>query len=222
MAEGKFIGYFRVSTAQQGRSGLGLEAQQKAVLDFLNGGSWVLVESFTEVESGKRDDRPQLQAAIEACRLYGAKLVIAKLDRLSRDVAFLANLQKSGIEFVCADMPTANKLTIHILAAVAEEERRMISARTKAALEAAKARGTKLGGFRGHVATEDARAKATASLTSGADEYASRVRPAIERIRQDNPGASLRTIAAELEGRGIATRRGGKWTAAQVSRIMGR
>src|SRR6478672_9282933 len=141
MGSGRFIAYYRVSTAQQGRSGLGLDAQQAAVLAYLNGGSWALLEEFTEIESGKRSDRPQLAAALAACRLHKATLVIAKLDRLARNVAFVSALMEAGVEFVAVDFPQANRLTIHILAAVAEHEASMISARTKAALAAAKARG---------------------------------------------------------------------------------
>jgi DNA invertase Pin-like site-specific DNA recombinase len=143
--QGKFIAYFRVSTDKQGKSGLGLEAQRKAVLDYLNGGRWTLVQEFVEVESGKHSDRQQLAAALAACKKHRAKLVIAKLDRLSRNLAFIAALMESGVEFVAVDNPHANKLTVHILAAVAEHEREMISERTKAALQAAKARGGRLG-----------------------------------------------------------------------------
>src|ERR1700675_3411066 len=148
MAEGKFVSYLRVSTARQGKSGLGLEAQRKAVEDFLNGGNWQVAKEFVEVESGKKADRPELAKAFQACRLFGAKLVIAKLDRLSRDAHFLLGLEKAGVDFVAADMPNANRLTVGIMAMVAEEERRMISKRTKDALAAAKKRGTKLGGQR--------------------------------------------------------------------------
>jgi DNA invertase Pin-like site-specific DNA recombinase len=141
---GKFIAYFRVSTDRQGKSGLGLEAQREAVLNYLNGGSWTMVAEFTEVESGKHADRPQLAAALAACKKRKAKLVIAKLDRLSRNLAFIATLMDSGVEFVAVDNPHANKLTIHILAAVAQHEREMIAQRTREALAAAKARGVKL------------------------------------------------------------------------------
>src|SRR5215813_3990356 len=123
-----YVAYYRVSTDRQGKSGLGLEAQQSAVLGFINGDA-KLVETFTEVESGKRSDRPELTKAIEACRRHKAKLVIAKLDRLSRNLAFVATLMESGVEFVAVDNPTANKLTVHILAAVAEHEREKISER---------------------------------------------------------------------------------------------
>src|SRR3954452_10651825 len=145
MARGKFISYLRVSTDKQGQSGLGIEAQRKAVEDYLNGGRWELLREYVEVESGKRSDRPQLLAALAHAKATGAKVVIAKLDRLARNVAFISNLMESGVEFVAADMPMANRLTVHVLAAVAEHEREMISQRTKAALAAAKARGVKLG-----------------------------------------------------------------------------
>jgi DNA invertase Pin-like site-specific DNA recombinase len=122
MAEGKFVSYLRVSTARQGRSGLGLEAQRQAVEDFLNGGNWQLVKEFVEIESGKKADRPQLEKAFQLCRLIGAKLVIAKLDRLSRDAHFLLGLEKAGVDFVAADMPQANRLTIGIMAVMAQHE----------------------------------------------------------------------------------------------------
>ena len=128
---GKWVSYLRVSTDRQGRSGLGLEAQRQAVTDYLNGGNWALVSEFVEVESGKRSDRPQLAAALAACRKHKAKLVIAKLDRLSRNVAFIASLMDGNVDFVCCDFPTANRLTLHILAAVAEHEREAIQRQDK-------------------------------------------------------------------------------------------
>src|SRR4051812_13399101 len=140
MAVGRFVAYYRVSTDRQGKSGLGLEAQREAVRSFLDGGSWMLTAEVTEVESGKRNDRPELDRALGLCRLYGATLIVAKLDRLARNVAFISKRMESGVDF-----PQANRLTVHILAAVAEHEAAMISQRTKAALAAAKARGIKLG-----------------------------------------------------------------------------
>jgi DNA invertase Pin-like site-specific DNA recombinase len=134
--KGKFVAYFRVSTDRQGKSGLGLEAQRKSVLDCLDGGRWELVAEFTEVESGKRNDRPELEKSLAACKRCKAKLVIAKLDRLSRNLALIATLMDSGVEFIAVDNPHANKLTLHILAAVALHERGMISARTSAVLQA--------------------------------------------------------------------------------------
>src|SRR4029453_13809785 len=143
--QGKFVAYFRVSTDRQGKSGLGLEAQRKSVLDYLDGGRWGLVGEFTEIESGKHNDPPEMEKALAACKKQKAKLVIAKLDRLSRNLAFIAALMDSGVEFIAVDNPHANKLTLHILAAVAVHAREMISERTKGALQAAKARGVKLG-----------------------------------------------------------------------------
>ena len=160
---GRFVAYYRVSTARQGRSGLGLEAQQQAVREHLDGGNWTLVGEFVEVESGKRADRPKLAEAVKACRVRGAKLVIAKLDRLARNVAFISNLMESGVEFEAVDFPQANRLTIHIIAAMTEHEVKMISDRTKAALAAAKRRGVKLGGDRGARLTAQARAAGRAS-----------------------------------------------------------
>src|SRR6516225_5825746 len=166
MAEGKFVSYIRVSTKRQGKSGLGLEAQRKAVDDFLNGGNWSVISEHVEVESGKKSDRhrPELAKALQACRLYGAKLVIAKLDRLSRNAHFLLGLKEAGVDFVAADMPNANRLTVGIMAMVAEEEGKAISARTKAALAAAKKRGKKLGGYRGGKITTSIRKAGRAAV----------------------------------------------------------
>src|SRR3954447_12438582 len=182
MAGGRFVSYLRVSTDKQGRSGLGLEAQRAAVAGFLNGGQWELVAEFVEVETGKRADRPVLAQALIACRLHRAVLVIAKLDRLARDAHFLLGLEKAEVEFVAADMPSANRLTVGIMAMVAEEEQRMISARTKAALQAAKARGRKLGGDRGVVPTAKARALARKVVESRADARAAEVAPTIAEL----------------------------------------
>jgi DNA invertase Pin-like site-specific DNA recombinase len=144
-APARFVAYYRVSTDKQGRSGLGLEAQRAAVEAHVVDARGRVAAEFIEVESGRKRDRPQLAAALAAARAHRAILVIAKLDRLARNVHFVSGLMESGVEFVAADMPTVNRLTVHILAAVAEEEARMISARTKAALAAAKARGVPLG-----------------------------------------------------------------------------
>src|ERR1700735_4834305 len=153
MANGKFVAYYRVSTAKQGASGLGLESQKESVRSYLNGGRWKMVDEVTEIESGKRNDRPALARALALCRVHNATLVIAKLDRLARNVNFISNLMEAGVEFTAVDFPQANRLTIHILAAVAEHEAVMISLRTKAALAAAKARGVVLGGDRGNIAS---------------------------------------------------------------------
>lgn len=222
MASGNHVLYFRVSTRRQGADGHGIAAQKQAVATFLNGGNWKVVGEFTEVESGKRADRPELAKAIEACRLYGARLVVAKLDRLSRDPDFLRGLEEAGIEFVAADMPDANRLTVRIMAAVAEQEREAISARTKAALAAAKARGVKMGGYRGHAFTEDDHAAAAAGRKAKGDAQAARLAPTIARLREAGI-TSATGIAKALTERGIPTARGGsEWTTVQVQRVLAR
>jgi len=222
MAEGQFVAYYRVSTARQGRSGLGLEAQQSAVRQYLNGGNWEMVAEFTEIESGKRhENRPKLAEAMRICRLRGAKLVIAKLDRLARNVHFISGLREGGVRFVAADVPDANDMTVNILAAVAENEAKVISARTKAALQAAKAKGTKLGGDRGNLPGV-AKAGAEASVAARRRKASVRLAdlaPVIEDIRAGG-AVSLRQIATELNVRGIPTARGGMWSAVQVRRIV--
>ena len=212
-----------VSTSRQGRSGLGLEAQRKTVEDYLNGGHWKLVKEFVEVESGKKDDRPVLAEAIKACRQYGAKLVIAKIDRLSRDAHFLLGLEKAGIDFVAADMPNANRLTVGIMAMVAQEERRMISERTKAALAAAKARGVKLGNYwKNPTLPPNAGKLGNAAMKRKADARAADLAPIIAEL-QAAGAMSLRAIAAALNERGIPTARGvGIWSAAQVMSVLAR
>jgi DNA invertase Pin-like site-specific DNA recombinase len=172
---GKFIAYFRVSTDKQGKSGLGLEAQRKAVLDYLNGGRWELVQEFVEVESRKHSERPQLEAALAACKKHRARLVIARLDRQS-----IATLRESGVEFTAVENPHANELTIHFLAAVAQREREMISERTKAALQAAKARGKQLGNPR----LAEAAKRGTAAAKANARQFAANVLPIIEEIER--------------------------------------
>ena len=212
---GKFVAYYRVSTDRQGKSGLGLEAQREAVMQYLNGGPWTLVGEFTEVESGKRADRPELEKALAACKKQKARLVIAKLDRLSRNLAFIAALMESGVEFVAVDNPHMNKLTIHILAAVAEHEREMISERTKAALAAAKRRGTRLG----NPNLPQAAKRGVAALKANARQFAANVRPIIEEIMRAGV-TSHNQIAAKLNERNVRTARGGRWTHVQVGAIL--
>jgi DNA invertase Pin-like site-specific DNA recombinase len=214
----RFVAYYRVSTDRQGRSGLGLEAQRKAVLDYLNGGAWELIGEFTEVESGKRsENRPELSRALEACRRQKAKLVIAKLDRLSRNLAFIATLMDAGVEFVAVDNPHANKLTVHILAAVAQHEREMISERTRAALQAAKARGKRLGNPR----LPDAQKRGTEAGKAAAGQFAANVLPVIREI-QATGATSANGIAARLTARNVKTARGGRWTHVQVAAVLER
>lgn len=220
--DGKFVSYLRVSTLKQGKSGLGLDAQREAVANYLNGGKWRLIGEFVEVESGKRSDRPKLAEALRMCRSHGATLVIAKLDRLARNVAFVANLMESRVRFVCCDNPTANDLTIHILSAVAQDEAKRISERTKAALAAAKARGTVLGGLRWDVTTvgRKGRKASLAARREKAAAYRADVLPTIQEL-QEQGITSLGGIAAALNARGTATpRSGGQWSAVQVMRIL--
>jgi DNA invertase Pin-like site-specific DNA recombinase len=221
MASGKFISYLRVSTQRQGRSGLGLEAQRNTVADYLNGGRWKLVEEVVEVESGKRSDRPALGRALSLCRIHNAVLLVAKLDRLARNVAFISSLMESGVEFVAVDLPQANKLTIHVMAAMAEYEAQAISARTKAALLAAKARGIRLGGYRWNIQSVALKGNAAGLQIRAAKarKRASDLLPIIKAIRQEGV-ISLRQIAAALDERGIKAPRGGAWSAVQVQRVL--
>jgi DNA invertase Pin-like site-specific DNA recombinase len=208
--DGKFIAYYRVSTDHQGVNGNGIAAQRKAVEDYLNGGRWNLAGEFTEVESGKRSDRPELEKALAACRKHKAKLVIAKLDRLSRNVHFISGLMERKVDFVACDMPSANAFMINVYAAVAQEERRMISDRTKAGLAAAKARGVKLGGPRLPVINETRQADAIARAQ------------AIVQILAELSGMSARAAAAELNARKIETPTGAPWSAKTVIRVRER
>jgi DNA invertase Pin-like site-specific DNA recombinase len=222
MARGKFIGYLRVSTEKQGLSGLGIEAQRKAIDDYLNGGKWELLAEYVEIESGKRSDRPELTKALAHSKATDATLIIAKLDRLSRNVAFISNLMESGVEFVAADMPMANRLTVHVLAAFAEHEREMISQRTTAALAAAKVRGVKLGNPNGARALRGlGNAHAIVGAKAKGDAHMARVVPVIETIRGEG-ATSLRGIADELNRQGILTARGGRWYATTVKNLLDR
>jgi DNA invertase Pin-like site-specific DNA recombinase len=204
------VAYYCVSTDRQGQSSLGLEVQRAAVAGFV--GARKLVAEFTEVESGKRNDRPQLAAALDLCRQKRAMLVIAKLDRLARNIAFIANLMESGVEFTAVDMPSANKLTLHILAAVAEHEREMISARTKAALAAAKVRGVTLG--RPGQETHHMHTARSAKVAA----FRATVLPELRRLIGE--GMSQRKIAAELNRRGLTTYAGRPWRVQHVSSLL--
>jgi len=216
---GRFVSYLRVSTDRQGRSGLGLEAQRAAVAAHLSGGAWTLLDEMVEVESGKATaDRPQLARAMALCRLTGATLCVAKLDRLSRDAHFLIGLDKADVDFVAVDVPNANKLTVGIMALVAQQEREAISARTKAALAAAKARGTKLGGYRGAAPPDPA--KASATRVAKADLFASRVGPLVRELQRS--GMAMEAVARDLAARGVRTARGGAWTVQAVKNLLTR
>jgi DNA invertase Pin-like site-specific DNA recombinase len=208
----QFIAYFRVSTDRQGRSGLGLEAQREAVMRHLSTAGDQLRGEFIEIESGKRNDRPQLAAAIAAAKKAKATLIIAKLDRLARNVHFVSGLMESGVDFVAADNPHANKLMVHLLAAFAEHEREQISQRTKDALAAAKARGTKLG--------RNGADRLAPAYRFEAIERAQRLAPVLQELR--SAGLSARRMAAELTARGIPTPAGGKWYGLTVTRMLNR
>lgn len=217
----RYVAYYRVSTVQQGRSGLGLEAQQDAVARFVAQNGGAVLASYQEIESGKRADRPQLALALERCRLTNAVLVVAKLDRLTRDVAFLCKLRDSGVDFVAVDNPNANRLTVTILVAVAEEERRLISVRTQAALQAAKARGVKLGNPMGAVAFGENAGKGGAeAMQAKANAFANGLASIVLPLKAE--GLSLRGIADRLNADGIVTARGGQWQANSVRRLLER
>jgi len=218
----QIISYLRVSTARQGASGLGLEAQRAAVQGFAASGGHVIVAEYVEVESGRKADRPQLVAALASCRLHRATLVIAKLDRLSRNVAFIANLMEGGVEFLACDMPHANRLTLHLLAAIAEHEREMISQRTKAALAAAKARGVKLGNPRGSEALRPHSVSAAMASAVARQARAAAGRAAVAPLLAELRASGLSeagAIARELNRRGVPSPSGGVWYPQVIRRM---
>lgn len=232
------VNYYRVSTAKQGKSGLGLDAQRAAIEAFCTSRGCDPVAEFTEQESGKRDDRPELAKALHRAKVTGATLVIAKLDRLSRNVAFLAQLQDAGVKFIAADMPDANELTVQIMAVMAQAERKAISKRTKEALAAAKDRaakkgvgikadgtpwknGAKLGNPMGAKAFGEFKGNGAAveAIKAKARAFALDVMPVIEAVRAEG-FTSLRAIAGELNARGIMTARGGQWGPSGVRDVI--
>jgi DNA invertase Pin-like site-specific DNA recombinase len=213
----QYIAYFCVSTPRQGKSGLGLEAQQQAVNVFLHGHRELILERFTEIESGRRNDRPQLVAALDVCRRHKAALLIARLDRLARNVHFISGLMESGVEFIAVDMPEANRLTIHILAAVAEHERETISQRTKAALQAAKARGTILGSPH----PRKGAAIRSQVLQDKADRFAASTLPIIRGLQAEGI-TSHKTLAKALNARGVTTANKRKWYGTTVKNLLHR
>lgn len=225
MAAGqRLVAYERISTARQGASGLGLEAQRKVIEDFANSRGAEVLARFTEVESGRKADRPRLLKALHLAKVTGATLVIAKLDRLSRNAAFLLALHDSGVRFVAVDMPEANDLTGGIIAVVAQAEREAISRRTKEALAVAKARGVKLGNPNGaeslrHAGKGSVALRATVS--ANADSFAADLAKGLADIRADKH-TSLRAIAGEFTVRGNRTRRGGNWGVGSVKALLGR
>lgn len=223
---GAFVSYYRVSTGKQGKSGLGVEAQRAAVAAYLNGGNWKIVAEFTEVESGKRSDRPELDKALAAARLHRCPLVVSKVDRLTRSVAFLSRLLEAGVDVRFADLPqiegATGRFLLQQMVAVAELEAGMISARTKAALAAAKRRGKTLGGDRGVRPTLKTARKGAAATGARAAARAADLAPTIAEL-QAAGAVSLRAIADGLNAKRIPTARGdGEWTAVQVKRVLER
>jgi DNA invertase Pin-like site-specific DNA recombinase len=217
---GRLVAYYRVST---GKQGLCIDAQRKAVLDWVDGGRWTLVAEFTEFESGKAKDRPKLKQALAECRLRTATLVIAKLDRLARNVAFISNLMDNPeVEFVAVDNPNANRLTIHIMAAVAEHDASAISQRIKAALAALKATGKHLGTSKPHLITKYAAQGSAAGLQvcqEKARQRAMGLKPVVEAIRAKGI-TSRHGIARELNAQGHTAPRGGSWRDVQVMHLL--
>jgi len=215
----RVVAYYRVSTEGQGRSGLGLDAQRHAVHALCDGRGWEVVTEYTEVESGKRNDRPQLEAALADARRTGAKLVVAKLDRLSRNAEFTLSLRNSGVDFVCAD-----RLTIGLLAVINEDERERIAERTRVALQAAKARGVRLGNPNGAAALRRAakgNGAAVEAVKGNAERFAADLKGTVGEIMASGK-TSLPAIAAELNARHIQTRRGGRWHASSVRNLIER
>jgi DNA invertase Pin-like site-specific DNA recombinase len=220
----KIVTYLRVSTARQGDSGLGLEAQRAAIESYATARNASIVKEFVEIESGKNNQRPQLAAALHLAKVTGSVLVIAKLDRLSRNAAFLLTLRDSGVRFVAADMPDANDLTVGIMALVAQQEREAISKRTKDALDAYKARGGKLGNPNGAAALKRAgkgNDDAVSAIKTKADAYAADLKPVIDDIKSKGI-VSLGGIAKELNARHIKTARDGEWHKATVANLLAR
>ncbi len=221
MADGRFVSYLQVPKAKQGHRGLDLEAQRKAVADYLNGGRWQLVTEVVEVASDKRSNWPKLVEALRLCRLHNATLVIARLIGLRRDAHFLLCLEKADVDFVATDMPGANRLTVGMMAMAADQERRIISKKTREGLAAAKAKGKNLGGDRGNLAggATTGHAASLATRQAQARRLALDLAPLIEELKASG-ALSLRQIAGGLNARGIKAARGGKWSAFQVQRVL--
>ncbi len=220
----KIVSYLRVSTAKQGHSGLGIAAQRSAIAEYAQSKKCEVTKEFVEVESGKVNHRPQLEEALHFADVTGAVLVIAKLDRLSRNAAFLLTLRDSGVEFVAADMPDANDLTVGIMALVAQQEREAISKRTKEALAIAKSRGRKLGNPNGASCLKRAGKGNAASLVVIRDQaelHARKLAPFVKSLLEMGT-ESLGAIAASLNQQGILTRRGGKWHKSTVRNLLTR
>ena len=217
----KYVAYYRVSTREQGASGLGLSGQYEAVSTFVENTSGTLVAEYQDIESGSNDDRPQLQKALRKCRLTGATLLIAKLDRLSRNRRFLMEMADSSTKFVCCDMPEANNFTVGLLACLADYERQLISERTKAALSAAKAKGTRLGNPRLHEVRNTDTSKATAARSAQTTARNREIRDVISEIQaEEGSKLSSRALADRLNSAGYTTSTGGQWHHQGVLRVL--
>jgi DNA invertase Pin-like site-specific DNA recombinase len=229
VAKGKFVSYLRVSTDKQGRSGLGLAAQRDAVERYLNGGRWTLAAEFVETESGKRNDRPKLAAALSHAKAIGATVVFAKLDRLTRNVDLLRSLVASGVDLVFCDLPhvppgAMGRFLLTQMASVAELEAGLIGERTKVALAAAKARGVRLGnpnGARALRGKQVGNQEAVAKVKANAQERAGNLKAMLADIRAQGI-SSIRAITDELNRRGVLTPRGATWHPTSVARLLER
>jgi len=219
MIERRYVVYYRVSTQKQSRSGLGLEAQQQAVNDYLAQYGGQIIAEFQEVESGKRADRPRFHEAADYAELANATLLVAKLDRLSRDLHFITGLQKRGIRFTLCDLPDVDQLTIHILAAMAQHEARMISQRTKHALQAAKARGAKLGNPELDAIRHHDLATANHQRSQAQAQWKQRIHRVIQHLEEQEGLRSGVAIAEALNRRGLTTYQGKPFTSATISRL---
>ena len=219
---GKFVAYYRVSTDRQGASGLGLQAQRDAIHQYLNGGRWSVIGEFTEIESGTRkrlSKRPMLESAVKLCKKERATLIVAKLDRLARDVQFISELLNSQVKFICADAPEADRTFLQMMSVFAEYEGRRIGERTKAALHQLKKQGKKLGSPTPEIGS----AAGTKVLIEQADAYADRVGPVVREIIKKSGASTLRDIASALQHKGVLTPRGNsEWRPSQVSNLLKR
>ena len=220
MAIAKFVSYLRVSTDRQGQFGLGVESQRASVAQYLNGGEWELLQEFVEVESGKKNDRPALADALKYCRIHKATLVVARLDRLARNAHFLLGLKEAGVDFVAVDMPFANRLTIGVMALVAEETGRSISAVTKSALQAAKGRGVKLGSPRPitKLAQVNGNRESAIARKKAAAQWIEDIGPLVEKLMMQHK--SLLATAKALNAASIPARMGGMWQHNQVRMVL--
>lgn len=220
MSQINYVAYYRVSTVKQGKAGLGMQAQKQAISEFLRQHNGILVAEYTEVGSGKASDRPEFERAVEYAQLANAVLLVAKLDRLSRDLHFITDLQKKGVRFKLADFPDIDQLTIHILAAMAQHEAQMISQRTKAALSAAKLRGVRLGNPQLERCRNTDTVSATQARTSAQGAWRQKIIKVIHHLQAQYPQANTVELAHLLNQRGLCSYRNKPFSSAIVSRLL--